>query len=96
MIENDELYERLEAMNLEVERQVLEKHQQLYPAVNLPDQISLGNMHEILSIVRAFERKYSKTLLEARNDVIKNELDDIRLAHGLVRSEYGGWKFDRN
>lgn len=83
-----------EAMNLEVERRVFEKHQQLCPAVDLPDQISFGNMHEVFSIVRAFERKYSETLLEARKDVIENELDEIRLAHGLIRSEHGGWKID--
>lgn len=83
-----------EAMNQEIERRVFEKHQQLCPAVGLPDQISFSNMHEVLSIVRAFERNYSKSMLEARKDVMENELDEIRLAHGLVRSEHGGWKYE--
>ena len=83
-----------EAMNEEIARRVSKKLQQLCPAVDLPDQISLSNMHEVLSIARAFERNYSKSMLEARKDVMENELDEIRLAFGLVRSEHGGWKYE--
>jgi hypothetical protein len=87
---SEQFKEKIHLMNLELNSYI----NQDFVSIELPRQLTDETYHDILRLIRLFERQKNDKVLKRKQELKDGVYDEIRRNHGLVKSEHGGWKLN--